>query len=335
MSKLKDDLYQRFNGFKPVKNSKGEWYYNDPRFDEDNPNSKIKVANENSPNPKIDEILKDDMNNNPEDYYIWHTKGDDKVRSSHAARDGKIFNYNVPPEGGNPGEDYNCRCWAEPYHPNKNKQSDVAKVDLSGLPQYVGNISDEELYQKMWNNIKSFEGVILYPYIDSKGYITTGGGANINSLNDFMKVNFTVNGIPATDAQKLIGYNTLRGLSEEQDASGNYINRNNKANFFKDKTNLQLSEQDAYNMAQNHMANDLAHVRTEFTDFDTFPNPLKEVLLDIQYNVIGGLNKQKWPKLYKAITNRDVNGIANNVHRIDVGRERNDWAERMARSIRF
>ena len=42
------------------------------------------------------------MNNNPEDYYIWHTKGDDKVRSSHAARDGKIFNYNVPPEGGNP-----------------------------------------------------------------------------------------------------------------------------------------------------------------------------------------------------------------------------------------
>ena len=102
MSKLRDDLYQRFNGFKPVKTSKGEWYYNDPRFDEDNPNSKIKVANENSPNPKIDEILKDDMNNNPEDYYIWHTKGDDKVRSSHAARDGKIFNYNVPPEGGNP-----------------------------------------------------------------------------------------------------------------------------------------------------------------------------------------------------------------------------------------
>ena len=98
---------------------------------------------------------------------------------------------------------------------------------------------------------------------------------------------------------------------------------------------MQLSEQDAYNMAQNHMRNDLAHVRNQFADFDTFPNQLKEVLLDIQYNVKGGLNKQNWPKLYEAIAKHDVNGIAGNVHRKDVGRERNDWAERMARSIRF
>ena len=97
---------------------------------------------------------------------------------------------------------------------------------------------------------------------------------------------------------------------------------------------MQITEQGAYNMAHSHMANDLAHIRSEFTDFDTFPNPLKEVLLDIQYNT-GGLNKQNWPNLYNAIDNRDVNGIVNNVHRKDVGCERNDWAERMARSIRF
>ena len=87
-------------------------------------------------------------------------------------------------------------------------------------------------------------------------------------------------------------------------------------------------------MARKHMTNDLAHVRNQFTEFDYFPNQLKEVLLDIQYNT-GGLNKQNWPNLFKAINNRDVNGIANNVHRKDVGWERNDWAERMSRSIRF
>lgn len=32
-----------------------------------------------------------------------------------------------------------------------------------GLPQYVGNISDDELLEKMWNNIKAFEGVISSP----------------------------------------------------------------------------------------------------------------------------------------------------------------------------
>jgi len=233
---------------------------------------------------------------------------------------------------------YTTNFWGNPANNYGFGNSDIA-ANIENMNNTVNQnpnyISDDELYKRMWNNIKEYEDVIQHPYLDTKGYITTGAGANIDNYNDFMKVNFTVNGIPATDAQKLIGYNTLRGLSEEQDASGNYINRNKKADSFSNKTNLQLSEQDAYNMAQTHMINDLAHVRTEFTDFDTFPNPLKEVLLDIQYNVKGGLNKQKWPKLYGAITNRDVNGIANNVHRKDVGRERNDWAERMARSIRF
>ena len=80
----------------------------------------------------------------------------------------------------------------------------------------------------------------------------------------------------------------------------------------------------------------LAHVRREFADFDTFPQPLKEVLLDIQYNVKGGLNEQKWPSLYKAIRERNItgeNGIIANVHRKDVQKERNDWARRMAASI--
>ena len=37
--------------------------------------------------------------------YIWHTVGDDKVRPEHAARDGTIFSWTNPPEGGHPGED--------------------------------------------------------------------------------------------------------------------------------------------------------------------------------------------------------------------------------------
>ncbi len=203
--------------------------------------------------------------------------------------------------------------------------------DVTHNPNYI---SDNDLYKKMWNNIQEFERVKTHPYLDSKGYITTGAGANINNLNDFMKVNFNVNGYPATDMQKLSGYNKLRDLSNQKDLNGNYLNRNRTADSFFNDTNLQISEQDAYNMAQNHMINDLAHVRKEFTDFDTFPNPLKEVLLDIQYNT-GGLNKQNWPNLYNAINNHDINGIVNNVHRTNVGKERNDWADRMVRSIRF
>lgn len=45
--------------------------------------------------------------------YIWHTQGDGKVRDSHAENDGKTFSWDSPPDTGHPGEDYNCRCWAE------------------------------------------------------------------------------------------------------------------------------------------------------------------------------------------------------------------------------
>lgn len=202
------------------------------------------------------------------------------------------------------------------------------------FPASPNYISDEDLYQRMWNNIQEHEKVKYHPYIDTTGNITTGAGANINNFSDFMKVNFTVNGIPATDAQKLAAYNTLRNINDKKDIYGNYINRNRTADYFLDKTNLRISEQDAYNMAQNHMKNDLAHVRSEFMDFDYFPNPLKEVLLDIHYNT-GGLNKQNWPKLYEAIANRDVNGIINNVHRKKFQPSRNEWAKRMISSIKF
>ncbi len=45
--------------------------------------------------------------------YIWRTRGDSKVRSEHADRDGKTYSWNDPPEGGHPGEAPNCRCRAE------------------------------------------------------------------------------------------------------------------------------------------------------------------------------------------------------------------------------
>ena len=46
----------------------------------------------------------------PTQCYIWHTCGDDKVRSSHAELDGTVHSVD---EDIFPGEDYNCRCWAE------------------------------------------------------------------------------------------------------------------------------------------------------------------------------------------------------------------------------
>ncbi len=49
-------------------------------------------------------------------HYIWRTRQDDKVRPEHAANEGKIFAWDNPPPTGHPGEDYGCRCRAEPFN---------------------------------------------------------------------------------------------------------------------------------------------------------------------------------------------------------------------------
>lgn len=46
--------------------------------------------------------------------YEWLTAGDERVRASHAERDGKTFRWDKPPPDGNPGQPINCRCTALP-----------------------------------------------------------------------------------------------------------------------------------------------------------------------------------------------------------------------------
>lgn len=46
--------------------------------------------------------------------YIWRTSGDERVRESHRAKEGRDFLWQDPPnDTGHPGEDFQCRCTAE------------------------------------------------------------------------------------------------------------------------------------------------------------------------------------------------------------------------------
>jgi len=68
--------------------------------------------------------------------YIWHTQEDDKVRPWHASRDGKVFDSNKPPKGGNPGDAPNCRCWAEPIEEEQDEGKTYLLFDGQKLMWY-------------------------------------------------------------------------------------------------------------------------------------------------------------------------------------------------------
>ena len=55
----------------------------------------------------------------PTTHYVWRTRGDERVRLSHAQNDGRLFAWDEPPATGHPGEDFGCRCTAEPYVPGE------------------------------------------------------------------------------------------------------------------------------------------------------------------------------------------------------------------------
>jgi len=214
--------------------------------------------------------------------------------------------------------------------------SDDIDSSMSNVNHDANNISDDDLYDRMRQNIKKYEDVKYHPYPDTKGNITTGYGANIDQYSDFDKVNFLVNGEPASEQIKKEAYDKLKKMATMVDQNGKRVFQNHKADFYKNATPLRISEDEALNLVQEHMKNDLAHVRKEFSDFDSFPTPLKETLLDIQYNVKGGLTQKNCPNLYRAIQNKDVfgkNGILKNVHRKDVGKERNDWIEELIHQL--
>ena len=82
----------------------------------------------------------------------------------------------------------------------------------------------------------------------------------------------------------------------------------------------------------SHLQKDYDNLKRYLPEIDKAPQAAQDVAFDIQYNP-GGLNKQNWPNLFKAINNRDINGIANNVLRKDIGDNRNNWATKQIHSI--
>ena len=70
----------------------------------------LKPTAQLKPNDTTVDMLNKALANATNNYYVWRTVADDKVRASHAALNGALRQWSDSP---NPATDYNCRCWAE------------------------------------------------------------------------------------------------------------------------------------------------------------------------------------------------------------------------------
>lgn len=227
--------------------------------------------------------------------YVWRTVKDDRVRDSHAAREGTIRLWSESPD---PAEEINCRCWAE-------------KVRLRCF-KATG-----------WQNaalgmIKKNEGVINHPYLDSKGLITIGIGFNVDRRQDFMNLNLHITGFqdhsqrPATPSEKQRAYNDLKGFFDrnkkpiKSKKTGKISHGiNHRAGSYRDKTHLRMMEKEIMRIALEKIKGFEGELKGKFQHFGCFPAPARIALMDMMWHLGGKqFSKGSWPKFFEAVKNR-------------------------------
>ncbi|MBL8637836.1 MAG: hypothetical protein JNN09_05005 [Alphaproteobacteria bacterium] len=91
------------------------------------------------PDDETIKALNKEASKTPDGQYIWRTVEDGKVRAAHAQYNRTMRAWSDAPD---PGEDYNCRCWAEP-------------IDVRYLP--IVNLSKDRINSIVNNTPARFE----------------------------------------------------------------------------------------------------------------------------------------------------------------------------------
>lgn len=240
--------------------------------------------------------------------YRWRTVGDENVRPEHATFNNTVRDWKDSPD---PGEDFNCRCWAE-------------IPDNSILPK----AKDKDIMAF----IKSSENDLEYMYLDTGNNVTVGIGFMLPNPKAAQEFPFSFNfQKQATPEEIKDAYNRVKNSN---------LGLNIVAEAFDPRENkiflpIYLPEEFTQVKLRARLQEDIKHLRNKFSDFDDYPLNVQKALLDMHFNLgIGGFSENGyinskgkkipgWPKLFKAVNERDWETGAKESHRKGIGEERN------------
>lgn len=191
------------------------------------------------------------------------------------------------------------------------------------LERKIEVLKDIELAQKI-HLTEGFEDFIPHMYLDSVGKVTIGIGHLLPSASAACDVLFNnpKEKRQATAAEITAEYNALAKLSGQQVAKSSKDKWN--AKHFSGLTALRISDEAAYGLAAKDIAAKERELRIQFPDLDSYPQGVKEVLLDMAYNLGTSGLVNKFPKFVKAIRERNWKEAAKHSKRPQLGAGRNN-----------
>ena len=177
------------------------------------------------------------------------------------------------------------------------------------------------LTKDLKQEILKFEGLKLNFYLDSKGILTVGIGQNVSNFDEFKNLNIKdkQTGNVLNNFQKSELYSQIM-----QDVSNNTFEEKNYSD-------LEISKNDIYNQFNTMLEKSYTELEQKIENFNKFPISVKQALVDMQFNMGNKkFSKDTWPKLFKAIDNRDWQAAAKEAsQRKDVQKSRREWTYKM------
>lgn len=178
-------------------------------------------------------------------------------------------------------------------------------------------------WPQILKDLQRFEGSIPHMYVDSKGYVTVGVGRMLPNASEAQKLSFVVRatGVKATPEQIADDFAKVHAQP-----------MNHLPGFYKSDLDLPQTEIDRITREIAERCNN--EVSASYLSYGRYPVELRQVLIDMRYNMGGNMDKFKTFKKAVEAANRNGDGkdweqASKESYRRDVSKERNDWASSM------
>ena len=169
---------------------------------------------------------------------------------------------------------------------------------------------------KLKQGINQHEGCIHHMYLDTRGNVTIGVGQLVSSIDDAKQLPLVVRETqqPATTKQITAEFNLMQQQEQEQGKI---------AATYKAVTKLEMTHQGIDELLDQRIDEFTQGIKSKLNDFDSYPEPAQEALLDMAFNLgVAGLNR-KFPTMMAAATRKDWQTCAAECSRRGISDHRN------------
>jgi GH24 family phage-related lysozyme (muramidase) len=170
--------------------------------------------------------------------------------------------------------------------------------------------------------LKEFEGSVEWMYRDTVGKVTVGVGLMLPNAEAAQALPFLQGARPATAQEIAAEYARVDAMTMGRAWA-----------FYKTPSSLELAQQTIDAKLLSVLQGFEADLRAEFSNYDTFPDPIKLALLDMIYNLgANGLFKG-FPHLISAIQTGNWSLAADHCTRRGPAPTRNNWTKQQFLSV--